>query len=134
MQQYKLSVCSLDDIAVALACPVVAKHKERGQIVVYGGAVHLSKDTFPEAGAPVYGYGSIINEKGWIMPDEKMIVSGVSQEHGILNVNPTMMKRLSIGDFVGILPAHSCLTANLMGGYLDPQGQQYDHLRTQRIL
>ena len=133
IQQYKLSVCSLDDIAVAVACPVVARHKERGQIVIYGGAVHLSKDTFPEAGAPVYGYGSIINEKGWIMPDEKMTVSGVSQEHGILNVNPSMMKRLSIGDFIGILPAHSCLTANLMGGYLDPEGNAYDHLSTQRI-
>jgi D-serine deaminase-like pyridoxal phosphate-dependent protein len=129
MQQYKLNVCSMDDIAVALACPVVAKHKERGQIVVYGGAVHLSKDTFPEAGTPVYGYGVIINEKGWIMPEEKIIVSGLSQEHGILSVSPSMLKRLSIGDFVGILPAHSCLTANLMGGYLDPQGHAYDHLK-----
>jgi D-serine deaminase-like pyridoxal phosphate-dependent protein len=134
MQQYKLDVCSLDDIAVTLACPVVAKHKERGQIVVYGGAVHLSKDTFPEAGTPVYGYGVIINEKGWIMPDQKIIVSGVSQEHGILSVNPSIMERLAIGDFVGILPAHSCLTANLMGGYIDPQGRDYDHLKTQRIL
>lgn len=133
MQQYKLNVCSTDDIAVSLACPVVANHKERGQIVVYGGAVHLSKDTFQEAGTPVYGYGTIINEKGWIMPEEKMIVSGVSQEHGILSVNPSMMKRLSIGDFVGILPAHSCLTANLMGGYRDVEGNDYDHMRTQRM-
>ena len=130
MQQYKLDVCSLDDIAVSLACPVVAKHKERGQIVVYGGAVHLSKDTFLEAERPVYGYGALLNEKGWIMPDEKIIVSGVSQEHGILSVNPPMMKRLAIGDFVGILPAHSCLTANLMGGYRDPSNNAYDHLKT----
>jgi len=133
MQQYKLNVCSTDDIAVSLACPVVAKHKERSQIVVYGGAVHLSKDTFPEAGTPVYGYGSIINEKGWIMPDKKIIVSGVSQEHGILSVNPSMMKRLSIGDFVGILPAHSCLTANLMAGYLDPEGNAYDHMNGKKL-
>lgn len=129
LQQYKLDVCTIDDIAIVLACPVVAKHKERGRIIVYGGAVHLSKDTFIEAGNPVYGYGMIINDKGWIVPEDKIIVSGLSQEHGILNVTPHMMKRISIGDFIGILPAHSCLTANLMGEYYDIHGNRYDHMR-----
>jgi len=128
LQQYHLNACSINDIAVALACPVVARHKERGQIIVYGGAVHLSKDTFLEGSSRVYGYGVIINEKGWIVPEEKIIVSGLSQEHGILNVSPYMLKRIVIGDFIGILPAHSCLTANMMGGYADVEGNVYDHL------
>ena len=129
LQQYKLDVCTIDDIAISLACPVVAKHKERGQIIVYGGAVHLSKDTFIEGSSRVYGYGMIVNEEGWIIPEEKIIVAGLSQEHGILNVTPYMMRRIAIGDFIGILPAHACLTANLMGGYYDIRGKSYDHLR-----
>ncbi len=128
LQQYKLQVCSLSDIAVAVACPVVAKHEDQGRIVVFGGAVHLSKDTFMD-GRPVYGYGVIMNENGWIIPEQKVIVSKVSQEHGILNVSPYMMKRVSIGDFLGILPAHSCLTANLMGSYWDHHQNRYDHMR-----
>ncbi len=127
LQQYKLNVCSIDDISVLVACPVVAKHKERGRIIVYGGAVHLSKDTFVEGSTRIYGYGMIVHEEGWVLPEEKIIVEGLSQEHGILNVTPYMMKRISIGDFVGILPVHSCLTANLMGGYYDMQGKFYDH-------
>lgn len=129
LQQYKLEVCSIDDVAISLACPVVAKHKERGQVIVYGGAVHLSKDTFIEGSRRVYGYGMIINEEGWIVPEEKIIVAGISQEHGILNVTPYMMKRIAIGDFIGILPPHSCLTANLMGAYYDMHGGMYDHIR-----
>mgnify|MGYP001070831373 CR=1 FL=1 len=132
MQQYKLNACSTDHIEVALAAPVVAKHKERGQIILYGGAVHLSKDTFIEGSTSVYGYGALINEKGWSMPAEKIIVSGVSQEHGILNVTPYRMERLSIGDFIGILPSHSCLTANLMGEYTDLEGHVYDHMKGKR--
>ena len=129
LQQYKLDVCTLDDIAIALACPVVARHKERGQIIVYGGAVHLSKDTFREAATPVYGYGVVLKDNGWRIPEEKIIVSGLSQEHGILNVTPSMMEKISTGDIIGILPAHSCLTANLMGVYYDLHGKRYDHLR-----
>ncbi|MBS3807696.1 MAG: alanine racemase [Bacteroidales bacterium] len=128
LQQYKLDACSIDDIAISLACPVVARHKERGQVVVYGGAVHLSKDSFIEGSRRVYGYGMIINEEGWIVPEEKIIVAGLSQEHGILNVTPYMMKRIAIGDFIGILPSHSCLTANLMGEYYDIHGERYDHM------
>lgn len=35
--------CSADDIVVAVVCPVVAKHEERGEMVIYGGAVHFFK-------------------------------------------------------------------------------------------
>jgi len=129
LQQHKLDVCSIDDIAISLACPVVAKHKERGQIIVHGGAVHLSKDTFTEGSSRVFGYGMILHEQGWIVPQEKILVAGLSQEHGILNVTPHMMKRIAIGDFIGILPPHACLTANLMGEYHDVHGVSYDHMR-----
>ncbi|MEA1898918.1 MAG: alanine racemase, partial [Bacteroidota bacterium] len=42
--QYRLGSCNLKEIAVALACPVVALYPDRNQMIVYGGAVHLSKE------------------------------------------------------------------------------------------
>jgi D-serine deaminase-like pyridoxal phosphate-dependent protein len=42
--QQQIGSCSVDKIAVAMACPVVAIHENRNEIVVYGGGVHLSKD------------------------------------------------------------------------------------------
>ena len=44
LTQWGIGACTLDEIAVALACPVVAKHSDRSEIVVYGGGVHFSKD------------------------------------------------------------------------------------------
>lgn len=44
VMQLCLGTCNENDIALAVACPVVAKHEQRNEIVIYGGAVHLSKE------------------------------------------------------------------------------------------
>jgi len=128
LQQYKLGVCHLEDIAVCLACPVVSKHRARNEVVVYGGAVHFSKDIIYEGGQPAYGYGVSLNDENWYHETNPMVLTRLSQEHGILSVTPGQLRKLQIGDFVGILPVHSCLTANLMGGYMDFGGNWYDHM------
>lgn len=129
LQQYKLNACSLEDIAVCLACPVVAKYEKRNEIIIHGGAVHFSKDSFYEGNRAIYGYGVILNDKCWIMPEEKIILGKLSQEHGILHVGPETMKKFDIGDFIGILPAHSCLTADAMGSYREVStGHIYNHM------
>ncbi|MHA1227835.1 MAG: alanine racemase, partial [Candidatus Hodarchaeales archaeon] len=46
LTQYSLGVCKEDQISIAVACPVIAKYSTRNEIVIYGGAVHLSKDYF----------------------------------------------------------------------------------------
>ena len=43
--QHEIGSCTAADIAVCLVCPVVATHPQRNEIVIYGGAVHLSKDS-----------------------------------------------------------------------------------------
>lgn len=116
MQAYFQS-CSLEQIAVCLACPVVAKHPDRNEIVVYGGAVHLSKDFIEQDDRRVFGYAVALNDQGWT-PDPIAIVDRLSQEHGILKVSDQLMDTLQIGDLVGILPVHSCLTADLQGYYV----------------
>jgi len=123
-----LGVCSEDQIAVAVACPVVAK-KENNRVVIHGGAVHFSKDhLFGRDEQKFFGEMVILEEKGWsqIIPDAKLV--SVSQEHGILQLDPVTYETIAIGDVVGILPIHSCLTANLMKSYHTLDGQVFAHL------
>lgn len=55
--QWRLGSCAEEDIAVAVACPVVSRHPDRNELVVYGGAVHLSLSHLQDGhGAPVYGF------------------------------------------------------------------------------
>jgi len=129
LQQYKLGICSPEEIAVCLACPVVAKYEERSEIVVHGGAVHFSKDSFREEDQSVYGYGVILTDKDWSIPERKFILAKLSQEHGTLYVNPGIMEKINIGDFIGVLPVHSCLTADVMGSSTEvASGQHHIHM------
>lgn len=115
VQQLMLGVCRQEDIAAFAACPIVAKHHGRNEIVIYGGAVHLSKDYAenPE-GKKIHGLVSLLdgNNRGEIERDT--YVSSLSQEHGIIKTHPGFFDRVAIGDIAAILPAHSCLSANLL--------------------
>mgnify|MGYP001810701298 CR=1 FL=1 len=57
VMQFMLGSCTLDQIAVALVCPVVAVHHNRLEAVIYGGAIHLSKEqiTLPPDFQAIYG-------------------------------------------------------------------------------
>ena len=55
--------------------------------------------------------------------DTKNYVSKLSQEHGIIKVTPNRFKDIKVGDFVEIIPVHSCLTANAMGFYQTLDGE-----------
>jgi len=125
VMQQNIGSCSLEEIAVALAVPVVAKHPERNEFVVYGGAVHLSKDSvLDNSGNQIFGRVVLLNEMGWGEPVGGTYVKSLSQEHGIIKTTDDFIKTVSIGDFIGILPVHSCLTAHLMGEYLTFRGER----------
>ena len=123
LMQWQIGSCSLDDIAVALACPVVAKHEERQSIVLYGGAVHLSKDRMIWRDKTIYGLPVQLEDTGWRAPDLESYVSSISQEHGVIQASKEFYDRFEVGDVIGILPVHSCLTSDLMRSYqlLDTQ-------------
>jgi len=79
-KQWQLGACTPDDIAIAVACPVVAKYEQRRQIVIYGGAVHLSKDWIvDEEGRSVFGYPARWTKTGWEPAIDGSIVSSLSQ-------------------------------------------------------
>jgi D-serine deaminase-like pyridoxal phosphate-dependent protein len=122
-QQMYAGVCGWQDVAVALACPVVALHPERNEAVIYGGAVHLSKDYVNEADRRIYGYVCQAEGERWSAPLQGAWVDRLSQEHGILHLAPEDLQRVRVGDLLFILPAHSCLTVTLMKRYLTLSGR-----------
>ena len=123
--QLEIGSCTEAEIGVAVACPIVAKHPERNELVVYGGAVHLSKDSIEVNGTRVFGYVALLEQEGWGASLKQAYVSGISQEHGIIKVSSDIFDRFNIGDIIAILPVHSCLTVNLLRNYLTTTGEAY---------
>lgn len=115
VMQYHIGSCQLDDIAVAVACPVVSVYPKRKEIVIYGGAVHLSKEFIAaDNNFKLFGYVVNLTEDEWSEPIPGAYVSSISQEHGIVKIPEQFIGRFQPGETVGILPIHSCLTADLL--------------------
>lgn len=115
VMQYHIGSCKMEEIAVAVACPVVAIHPERQEMVVYGGGVHLSKESLEaDQHFKLYGYIVMFNKETWGDPIPAAYVSSLSQEHGIVKMPEAYLSKIKPGDVIGILPIHSCLTANLL--------------------
>ncbi len=123
LMQMGLGTCSFDDIAVVLATPVISKNRLRSEIVVYGGAVHLSKERISDpTGETIYGRPVPLKPDGWDIFSEKAFVKSVSQEHSVVKVDENFFNSIEIGDIIGIVPVHSCLTSNLFGSYVTLDG------------
>ncbi len=124
LMQYYIGSCEISQIAVAMACPIVAIHEARSEIVIYGGGVHFSKERLEDEEFGTM-YGKVVEKKGnaWgnVIPD--MYVKNLSQEHGIVAVPNSRIIDYAIGDLLFILPVHSCMVANLMKEYVTIEGR-----------
>lgn len=128
MMQAHLGSCQVENIAVAMACPVVALHPERQDAILYGGGIHFSKDFYLNADKS-RNFGQLALWKGdhWEAASSGSYMKSLSQEHGILHCSPEDFKRIRVGDLALILPVHSCMTANLIGQYRTIDGVLVDH-------
>lgn len=125
LMQQSLGVCTFDDIAVRMVCPIVAKHPSRNEVVIYGGAIHLSKDSMQNTdGKEFYGRIAIYKKGEKKILNERNYVARLSQEHGILKVSQKNFDFFKIGELVEIIPIHSCLTANLARRYITTRGEE----------
>jgi D-serine deaminase-like pyridoxal phosphate-dependent protein len=98
-----LGVAHLDEVAYTVLATVVSVGVP-GQAVVDAGSKALAKEEFralPGEG----GYGQLLDR-----PEVR--VSGVSEEHGILELSSTDW-RPRVGDRVRIVPNHVCVSVNL---------------------
>lgn len=154
LMQLSLGACSIDDIAVRVMCPVVSKQIMRNEVVVYGGAVHLSKEfMIGDNGKRSYGgvclpggsagaggsdhhfSGAVMGLQdrnglifGKILSDGTW-VAGLSQEHGIIRGTFDEIRMIYPGDLLEIIPVHSCLAADLAGYYLTTEGDRIEKIK-----
>lgn len=114
LMQLQLGSCSFEQIAASVSCPVVSVYPERNEALIYGGAVHLSKESFEVDGTNIYGLAVPYNNGEWSLPEGEDYLLRLSQEHGILKTQSLWAKKLKPGDHVAVIPVHSCLAANLL--------------------
>lgn len=133
LMQADIGACRPEDIAVAMACPILARHAERHQWIIHGGAIHFSKDALVmRDGRPCFGQMALADGDGWnvhVPGVEMPRLVALSQEHGIVQCSPATFDLLGVGDMSLWLPVHSCLTADAVGGYVTTTGERVDHYR-----
>jgi len=107
--QYRIGSCTTDQISAIMLCPVVAKHADRNELIIHGGVVHFSKEKLEH-------YGPICDISNGFGTDviDGVYLKSLSQEHGIVHCTEEFFSRTKIGDLIGVIPVHSCLSANLM--------------------
>lgn len=122
--QENLGVCSPDDIAVTVACPVIGKYSERKEIVIYGGAIHFSKDVLRVNDKTIFGYLAPWKNNKWQGIDKDTYIYSLSQEHGKIKLPEHLFQEIQIGDILTFYPVHSCLTAHAHRYYLSLSGKK----------
>ncbi|MFT2007785.1 alanine racemase [Pontibacter sp. 13R65] len=129
LTQQRIGSCTFEEIAVCMACPIVAKHSDRNEIILYGGGVHFSKDFLVQEDSSLL-YGRVVEPTnyGWSTPIDDMQLVSLSQEHGVVSASDEQFEKYDVGDLLYVLPIHSCLTSNLMKRYLTLEGEWLEHL------
>jgi D-serine deaminase-like pyridoxal phosphate-dependent protein len=122
LMQTFIGSCTENEIAVALAAPVVSIYRHRDELIIYGGAVHLSKENIHDGEKTIYGKVCLLSDEGWDVRSEVGYIKSLSQEHGVVQVSDCSNLKVKPGDIIAVLPVHSCLTADLMRGYTDLSG------------
>ena len=129
LMQEQLGVCDRSDIAAKIYCPVVSRHLSRNEFVIYGGAVHLSKEfIINQFSKKCYGAVGACCVKSGVQASENTWVSGLSQEHGIIRAGFDDIREFKIGGLAEIIPVHSCLAADLAGYYLTTDGERIEKM------
>ncbi len=124
MKMVSISACQPEHIAVCLVAPVISIHPDRNEVILHAGSVHFSKDSMTDAdGNLSFGQVVTLGDSSWGGVIPGAYVRSLCQEHGFVTGPPEYIRSLKIGDLVGVLPVHSCLTADSMGEYTTLGGE-----------
>jgi D-serine deaminase-like pyridoxal phosphate-dependent protein len=134
LTQIAIGACTAADLGFVVACPVVAVNPKRSEIVLYGGAVHLSKEMLArEDGSPAYGALVWLGDTEWSEPIAGAWLRSLSQEHGVVQATKRAwdagLGSVQVGQLLGVVPVHSCLTADLLKEYRLPGGERIKMMR-----
>lgn len=97
-----VGACTRDDCALTVLATVISTAVP-GQAVIDAGTKALGRE--PVRGADGEGFGQLLSQ-----PD--VIVSRMSEEHGILDLSNTSWKPV-IGEQVRVIPNHVCIVVHL---------------------
>jgi D-serine deaminase-like pyridoxal phosphate-dependent protein len=121
-EMMQLGVCHPSEIAASVACPIVSIFPHRQEIVIYGGAVHLSKETIVGSNPAVFGYAVFSPDSASWEINPGNFVRSLSQEHGVVKLHDEYINKVRIGDLIYIVPVHSCLVVDALGKFVSFEG------------
>ncbi|NOZ12091.1 MAG: alanine racemase [Acidobacteria bacterium] len=131
LMQLSMGICGENDLALALLCPVCGIYPHRNEVVILGGAVHFSKEQLRgKEQKPVFAYAIELTETGFGSLNREICLTGLSQEHGIVQMPAKQIQKTRIGDVLAFVPAHSCLTADLYAAYLTTAGGKISRINS----
>jgi D-serine deaminase-like pyridoxal phosphate-dependent protein len=130
MMMHDLGACKTENIAIAMACPVISKYAERNEILIYGGAVHFSKDKIQKNDGDYFGAVVKFDESmKWSEIEQNSYHRMISQEHGVISCDQQFFDSVNIGDIIGILPIHACLTIDKAWKVISTYGIEIDRMK-----
>jgi D-serine deaminase-like pyridoxal phosphate-dependent protein len=120
--QLQLGVCNVDEISCFMACPISGIYPNRNEIVIYGGAVHFSKDSLEYQNKQIFGMAATFNHKHGLQIIEDIQIEKLWQEHGVLKISANKMQNLTLGDIMCFIPVHSCLALDAVREVKNTEG------------
>lgn len=119
LAQQNIGSCSEKEISISIACPIISKHSERNEIIIYGGGTSLAKEYYlSDEGERIYGLICLPEKNGHrTSPVENVYLCSLTQEHGKVIGPSEFINNLEIGDILHILPVHACQASILHGYY-----------------
>lgn len=112
--QAEIGACTAGDVAVSVLTAVIGCYPERQALIVDAGALALSKDRGAEHIDPQFGYGLVCDAALKPLP---LRIASLSQEHGKIEGEGSVIARFPVGTLLRIVPNHSCLTAAMYERY-----------------
>ncbi len=108
-----IGACHWDDCALTILATVVSV-AVRDQAVVDAGTKALGREPLRADGEQETGYGALLDRP-------EIVVSRMSEEHGILDLSRTEW-RPRLGDLVRIIPNHVCVAMHLYNEVVGVRG------------
>ncbi len=133
LMQLTAGACEEDDLACAVAAPVIGVHPDRAEAVIHAGAVHLSRDALAGPGGPEFGRLLALGPGGFggLLPGWRL--RALSQEHGVVRAeDPAARAELASlvpGMLLLVAPVHSCLACEQFAGYHTVAGERIGRYR-----
>ena len=121
--QAAIGSCPIDDVAFSVLATVIGRHDDRHELVMNAGALALSKDRGPVHVDPDCGFGVVV-AGGQQRPVDGLVVTSLSQEHGVLRSQRPLDRSWRPGTRLRILPNHSCLAAACFDRYHVVRGDE----------